>query len=165
MNYPGIVITSLALLACGASVQAEIYETTDAEGTPTFTDDPGNAKQASEVKLQQTNVADAPVQIPDTAPGKEAVIDTEEFSRQAPVDGDPSWPEVDRRKDRDSSTPREVLNAEPRHEVMDAQPRVEVMDTEPRHEVMDAESRHEVMDAEPRVDVRDAQPRREVGDF
>jgi len=43
---------------------AEIYQTTDEQGLPVFTDQPPSGQQAEKVKLQPTNITPPPVEIP-----------------------------------------------------------------------------------------------------
>jgi hypothetical protein len=51
----------LIALALNSAAWGEIYETTDAEGNPEFTNSPPEANATSKViEMQQTNVADAP---------------------------------------------------------------------------------------------------------
>ncbi len=45
-------------------LHAEIYQTTDEQGHPVFTDQPPSGQQAEKVKLQPTNITPPPVAIP-----------------------------------------------------------------------------------------------------
>lgn len=59
----------LMALALNGAAWGEIYETTDAEGNPEFTNSPPEANTASQIiKIQQTNVVDAP-QLESQTPG------------------------------------------------------------------------------------------------
>jgi len=63
MNYLKSFSTCLLALAFTGTAWAEIYETKDAQGNPVFTDSP--AEEGSQVvDLPETNVADAPPDIP-----------------------------------------------------------------------------------------------------
>ena len=59
MTYLKTFSTCLVALALHSPAWAQIYETTDAQGNPDFTDSPGNA-DAEVVNLPETNVIDAP---------------------------------------------------------------------------------------------------------
>lgn len=68
MKFTTGIITAATLLALSAPCLAEIYETTDEEGNTVFTDVP--TQGAKKVKVQTTNTADAPPDIP-PAPARE----------------------------------------------------------------------------------------------
>ncbi len=55
--------TCLVVLALHSAAWAEIYETTDAQGNPEFTDSP-TGTSAEAIDLQQTNIIDAPPEQP-----------------------------------------------------------------------------------------------------
>ncbi len=59
MKYLKTFSTCLVALALHGTAWAEIYETTDAQGNPDFTDSPPDAG-AEVVNLPETNVIDAP---------------------------------------------------------------------------------------------------------
>jgi hypothetical protein len=63
MRYLRTFSTCLVALALHSAAWAEIYETTNAQGNPEFTDSPAD-EGAEVIELQQTNLADAPQ--PDT---------------------------------------------------------------------------------------------------
>ena len=61
MRYLTTFSACLMALALNGAAWGEIYETTDAEGNPEFTNSPSEANASSKiVNIQQTNVADAP---------------------------------------------------------------------------------------------------------
>jgi hypothetical protein len=78
MRYLKTFATCLVALALHSTAWAQVYETTDAEGNPEFTDAPPT-ENAEVIDLQQTNVADAP----QSEPQDEAQPDTVE-TEQAP---------------------------------------------------------------------------------
>jgi hypothetical protein len=59
MKYLRIFSACLVSLALHGAAWAQIYETTDAQGNPDFTDSPADA-DAEVVNLQETNTVDAP---------------------------------------------------------------------------------------------------------
>lgn len=59
MRFLKALSTCLVALALHSTAWAEIYETTDAEGNPDFTDSPPDA-DAEVINLPETNVIDAP---------------------------------------------------------------------------------------------------------
>ena len=59
MRYLKTFTTCLVAMALHSTAWAQIYETTDAQGNPDFTDSPPDA-DATVVDLPQTNVIDAP---------------------------------------------------------------------------------------------------------
>jgi hypothetical protein len=59
MKFLKTFSTCLVVLAVHGTAWAEIYETTDAQGNPDFTDSPADA-DAEVVNLPETNIADAP---------------------------------------------------------------------------------------------------------
>jgi hypothetical protein len=141
------LVIGAALLAANVStaVQAQIYESKDAQGNTVYSDTavPG----AKQVELPATSIAD-PVPPPDSST-EPPVTTPHSTGRQHGKVMSPGEEGSERR--------HEVLDADQRHEVLDADSRHEVMDAEPRHEVLDANSRHEVMGAEPRREVLDAE--------
>lgn len=61
MRYLKTFSTCLIALALNSAAWGEIYETTDAEGSPEFTNSaPAANARAKPVELQQTNIIDAP---------------------------------------------------------------------------------------------------------
>ena len=63
--------TCLLALALNSAAWAEIYETTDAQGNPVFTDSPPSPN-AEVIDLQQTNIIDAPAPEPEPEPRGES---------------------------------------------------------------------------------------------
>jgi hypothetical protein len=162
MKYLREVSVGLVLATVPAAAWAQIYESTDKQGNPVFSDAPLGGG-SSVVDLTNTNIADAPGPAPteetsDTPAEKE----TAAKNNDRPAYQDPNaelWEDrVERRKEFErmdaSSKPHGVLDAEPRREVRDAELRREVQDAQPRREVQDAQPRHEVQDAQPRREVR-----------
>jgi hypothetical protein len=165
----------LAATTLHNSAWAEIYETTDAQGNPEFTDAPPGP-DAEVIDLQQTNIIDAPPaeQQENTAP--QTVVEEQAPTQQNRTviihDADNDQDEVyedDLRRERafervDPAAPDEVLDGEAPREVgdSDAQMPREVGDS-------DAQMPREVGDSDaqiPReVGDSDAQIPREVGDF
>lgn len=165
MKYLASVGTAFLLTVQPGMAWAQIYESRDEQGNPVFSDEPVDGA-SSAIELREPNIADAPPPVPKAPDTRPAATDGPEADRatDSPAYRDPdeqAWEERERRQEafdraKASSTPSEVLDAEPPREVMDAQPRREIMDAEPPREVKGAETPREV---------RDAQPRREVGDF
>jgi hypothetical protein len=117
MKFP---ITSLACglaLVLSAAVQAEIYESTDSQGNPVFTDTP--TPGAEKVDLPQGNIADS-VDMP--PPASKAVASPS----QPPSAEDPDNVVVIH--DSRSERPEDELSEGRRDEVLDAEPRHEVGD-------------------------------------
>jgi hypothetical protein len=75
-----ILFPGLIALALHTGAWAQIYETKDAEGNPEFTDSPPQ-EDATEIDLQQTNIADAPQE----QPQEQVVPPQEEAPQQAPI--------------------------------------------------------------------------------
>tara|TARA_R110002049_G_scaffold70521_22_gene182177 strand:- start:605 stop:1147 length:543 start_codon:yes stop_codon:yes gene_type:complete len=71
----------LSALAFHGATSAEIYETTDAQGNPEFTDSPPGP-DATEVDLQQTNIIDAPSPAPQQVSAPQEAVEEQE---QAPA--------------------------------------------------------------------------------
>ena len=69
MNIARCVLFGTFVLALQGSASAQIYESTDAEGVPEFSDTPSTGSEV--VDLQQTNIVDEPPVIPE-APQAEA---------------------------------------------------------------------------------------------
>jgi hypothetical protein len=66
--------TWLAVLTLHSAAWAEIYETTDAQGNPEFTDSPTGAS-AEAIDLQQTNIIDAPPEQPQQVSAPQSSVD------------------------------------------------------------------------------------------
>ncbi len=64
--------TCLAALVLHSAAWAEIYETTDAQGNPEFTDSPPGP-DAEAIDLQQTNIIDAPPDEPQQVSAPQSV--------------------------------------------------------------------------------------------
>lgn len=61
MKYPTIFSACLIALALNSAARGEIYETTDAEGNPEFTNSrPEPNATSNTVAIQQTNIVDTP---------------------------------------------------------------------------------------------------------
>ena len=120
-----IYVASCVLFAllCPGTLQAEIYETTDEEGNPVFSDQP--AAGATDVTPAPTNVAD-PV-----APGPEANATPADVATQDRADK----PTVIYVPDAHNEEVESEFRSEERHEVREAEPRREVLEAEKRHEV------------------------------
>lgn len=120
----------LSALALHSAAWAEIYETTDAQGNPEFTDSP-TGPSAEAINLQQTNIIDAPPEEPQQVSAPQPVVEEqapEQENRTVIVhdsnnDEDDVYDAYSRREqafDRmDPAAPREVLNAETPREVGD----------------------------------------------
>jgi hypothetical protein len=131
MRHLKTLSTCLAALALHSAAWAEIYETTDAQGNPEFTDSP-TGPSAEAIDLQQTNIIDAPPEEPQPVSSPQSVVDEqapEQENRTAIIhDGNDNEDEVSdaylRREqafDRmDPAAPREVLDAEAPREVGDS---------------------------------------------
>ncbi|MCB1704478.1 MAG: DUF4124 domain-containing protein [Halioglobus sp.] len=134
--------TGLAALMLAGAAWAEIYETTDAQGNPEFTDSPPGPG-AEEINLPQTNIIDAPVEQPQqvSAPQPSA-------QQAAPEQENRTVIIHDRNDDED-----EVYDAYQRREQA-----FERMDPAAPHEVLDGEAPREVGDS-------NSQMPHEVGDF
>ena len=170
----------LLALALHSAAWAEIYESTDAEGNPEFSDSP-MAPDSQEVQLQQTNIIEAPQpepEAPDPAQGEPQMMQQEPTQEPTQenntvivndgVDNDAPYEDY-RVRERafnrvDGDEPREVLDAATPYEVGDSNSQMprEVGDS-------DAQMPREVGDYNnqmPReVGDSDAQMPREVGDF
>jgi hypothetical protein len=146
MNYLKSFSTCLVALALTGTAWAEIYETKDAQGNPVFTDSPAG-KGSQVVDLPETNVADAPPDIPDapeqaeqkpqaagnnnTVNGSEVGEDyyggdnydraqiREELDRKTPLDRDAIPEGLHAETPLDPSAPHEVLDGEVPHQVGD----------------------------------------------
>ncbi|CAA0078502.1 Uncharacterised protein [Halioglobus japonicus] len=70
----------LSALAFHSATWAEIYETTDAQGNPEFTDSPPGPNAAA-IDLQQTNIIDAPTEMREQVSAPQPVAQEQE---QAP---------------------------------------------------------------------------------
>jgi len=165
----------LAATALQPAAWAEIYETTDAEGNPEFSDSP-SGPNAEAIDLQQTNIIDAPPAEPQEDSAPQTVVEEQAPAQQNRTviihDANNDQDEVyddDLRRERefdriDPAAPDEVLDAEAPREVgdSDAQMPREVGD-------YDAQMPREVGDSDaqlPReVGDSDAQMPREEGDF
>ena len=154
----------LAAMALQPAAWAEIYETTDAEGNPEFSDSP-SGPNAEAIDLQQTNIIDASPAEPQEDSAPQTVVEEQAPAQQNRTviihDANNDQDEVyddDLRRERefdriDPAAPDEVLDAEAPREVgdSDAQMPREVGD-------YDAQMPREVGDS-------DAQMPREEGDF
>lgn len=120
-----IHLASCVLFAvlCPAALQAEIYETTDEEGNPVFSDQP--AAGAADVTPASTNVAD-PV-----APGPAADAAPADVATQDKADK----PTVNYVPDAHNEEVESEFRSGERHDVREAEPRREVLEAEQRHEV------------------------------
>lgn len=131
MRHLKILMICLSALALHSAAWAEIYETTDAQGNPEFTDSP-TGPSAEAIDLQQTNIIDAPPEEPQQVSAPQPVAEEqahEQENRTVIVhDGNDDEDDVSdaylRREqafDRmDPAAPREVLNAETPREVGDS---------------------------------------------
>jgi len=151
------LLKALSILLAATAVQhaawAQIYETTDAQGNPEFSDTP-SGPNAEVVDLPQTNIIDAPPAEPQEDSAQQTVVDEQAPEQQNNTvilhDADNDQDEVyddDLRRERaferrDPAAPDEVLDGEAPREVGDS----------------DAQMPREVGDS-------DAQMPREVGDF
>lgn len=138
MKYLRVFASCLAALLLNSAAWAEIYETTDAEGNTVFTDAPVNAG-SDVVDLPQTNIADAPAQVPKEEQHSDSIA-----IEQAPAEGK----ETVIIHDADSDVYEERLRRERELERRKAAPphEVGVSDSQMPNEVLDAEPRHEVGD-------------------
>jgi hypothetical protein len=131
MRHLKTLLTCLMALALHSPAWAEIYETTDAEGNPEFTDSPP-AENAEVIDLQQTNIIDAPQAEPqeESQPqGQEQVENqgpTQQNNTVIVNDGGVDGEEYDGyyRRERgldevDPAAPREVLDGEAPRQVGD----------------------------------------------
>lgn len=66
MNIAKCFLFGTLALALHGTVSAQIYESTDAEGVPDFSDTPSVGSEV--VDLPQTNIVDAPPEIPEAPP-------------------------------------------------------------------------------------------------
>lgn len=146
---------SLCVLATALhhAAWAQIYETTDAQGNPEFTDVPPSSN-AQEITLPPTNIVDAPPAVPQAIQAPQEVVEEQApVQRHEPVivhDANNDQIDVyrdDLRREREferthPSTPDEVLNAEEPTEIGDS----------------DEQMPREIGDS-------DAQIPREIGDF
>lgn len=137
MKYLAAVSAGLLLTVTHGMTWAQIYESKDEQGNPVFSDEPVDGS-SSTVDLGETNIADAPAPDPglQDAPDPGGEQPQAERATDSPAQQDPNaaaWEERERRQEafdraRSSSTPTEVLDAEPPREVLDAKPRREVGD-------------------------------------
>ena len=81
MRYLKTVSGCLLAMALHSTTWAQVYETTDAEGNPEFTDSPPT-ENAEVVDLQETNLADAPAP---EAQEQEQSQPAQQTGEQAPV--------------------------------------------------------------------------------
>lgn len=152
MNYFKAFAFCMAAFALQNTAWAEIYETTDAEGNPEFSDSPPDA-DAEVVDLPKTNLADAPPpQLPNEQQSDPVAVEQQRVNENNPVIINDANTEADderlkRLKDterRHSATPYEVGDTDSQmpHEVGDS-------DSQMPHEVGDSDSQmpHEVGDS------------------
>ncbi len=123
MNVQAAFCIVFALM-CPAVLQADIYETTDDEGNPVFSDQP--AAGAENVTPPPANVAD-PV-----APGP--ATDAADSADDA-TQGKTEKPTVIFAPDAHNEEVESEFRSGERHEVREAEPRREVPEAEERHEV------------------------------
>jgi Domain of unknown function (DUF4124) len=133
--------TCLMALALHSTAWAEIYETTDAQGNPEFTDSPPSPG-AQVITLPQTNIADAPAPEPQEASAPQSLE-----GEDAPAQENNTVIIHDRNDDED-----EVYD-----EYLERERAFERRDPAAPNEVLDAEAPREVGDY-------NAQMPREVGD-
>jgi|GEM_PF-733117 hypothetical protein len=127
--------TCLLALALHSAAWAEIYETTDAQGNPEFTDSPPRPN-SEVIDLQQTNIIDAPAPEPQDEFASQSMDGEAMGGEEAPEQDNRTVIINDRNDDqddvydayqkqeraferRDPATPDEVLNAEAPREVGD----------------------------------------------
>mgnify|MGYP003667587786 FL=1 len=166
MTYLKSLSTCLMALALTGTAWAEIYETTDAQGNPVFSDSPGK-EGAHVVDLPQTNVADAPPDIPQAPEQTQRaqktvennVVNNESEGDYSPddynydnynnYDNDNNYDPAQMRRELDRETPldhdaiSEGLHAET--PINPAAPR-EVLDAEDPHTVGDFNEPQDVVD-------------------
>lgn len=145
MRYLKAFTTCLVALALHNTAWAEIYETTDAEGNPEFTDSPAG-ENSEMVDLPQTNVIDAPQ--PETQQERQGRMVADDQQGEEQGGGNNTVIVND-------NNPNEVYD-----EALAKQRAFERMDPEAPHEVGDSDSQmpHEVGDFPGEMP-------REVGDF
>jgi hypothetical protein len=107
-----------------AALQADIYETTDDEGHPVFSDQP--AAGAENVTPLPANVADPVAPVPATG-AADSVGDATQGGAEKPT--------VIFVPDAHNEEVESEFRSGERHEVREAEPRREVLDAEKRHEV------------------------------
>lgn len=137
MKHLAIATVATLLIVTQGVARAQIYETRDAQGNPVFSDEPVDST-SSTVDLGETNIADAPPPSPQQQATPDPATKNPETRQTiaSPARQDPNaeaWEERERRqaaldRAKSSSTPHEVLDAEPPREVLDAEPEREVMD-------------------------------------
>ena len=130
------IVTLAWACLLASSAQAEIYQSTDAQGNAVFSDSP--SADARQVTLPAENISDA-VEVPATSPAN------------SPGEGSHRGPTVVVIPDDHNEAVEEAAASGERHEGRDAEERHEVRDAEERHEVLDAEPRHAVGDFGERV--------------
>lgn len=118
MNFSITSLVCIFAIALGSTAQAEIYKSKDAEGNPIFTDTP--TAGATEVELQQENIADA-VKVP---------------PRPTPEPGAKTLPVKNQTKSGNVTIIHDSRNEQLSRELVEGRP----------HEVLEAEKRHEVGD-------------------
>jgi hypothetical protein len=169
MRYLELFAGCLVALAVQSTAWAQIYETTDAQGNPVFTDSPPSSG-AEAIDLQQTNIIDAPTPEPQEVSAPESVVEQEApvqenrtvIINDANNDEEDVY-DADRRRERafeerDPAAPQEVgdYDSQMPREVGDSDSQMprEVGDSDSQmpYEVGDSDSQmpREVGDAEPR---------------
>ncbi len=122
MRHLKVFTLCLAALAVHGAAWAEIYETTDAQGNPEFTDSPPNP-DAQAINLQQTNIIDAPPEAPQQVSAPQSVVEEQAPQQENRTviihDGDDNLGDVydeELRRERafertDPAAPREIGDA------------------------------------------------------
>ena len=129
-----VIRAGLLAVAVSGAVQAQVYESKDAQGNTVYSDTP--VPGAKQIELPATSIADPVPQRSSTTESQGAPHSIGSQHGNVMTPGD----ERTMRQAEDESGERhEVLDADQRHEVLDADSRHEVMGAEPRREVLDAE--------------------------
>lgn len=119
-NHRTTVAVSLSVLLSYAA-QAEIYETTDAQGNKVFTDSPNEGAEL--VDLPDANIADSVKPMPRPEPGPETSVSRPPPAQpadQITIIGNDDYDRLESRIAREKR--REILDGEPRREVGDGEP-------------------------------------------
>ena len=172
MKYPITFIAGLVLLAVQGATRAQVYETTDAEGNPVFTDTPVDAS-SSQVEMRETNIADAPPPAPEdgaspTPAGDQAPATTDRTGTFRDPDAE-LYEERERRvraeERHDTSTPYETEGGAAPHETEGGVRRHETMDGAAPRETEDGALPRETEDGAAPHETEDGSTPREVRDF
>lgn len=87
LRTPNLLIKAVLLLVClVATATAQVYETTDKEGNPSFSDEA--SPDATEIELQQTNTVEPPSPGPAPAASQTSPAATERQDTQVNFDED-----------------------------------------------------------------------------